>query len=153
MISRKYKNGGKLKLISNIILSICSNILTFIIMGFIMILTSYYNTLNIVIIEMTHSKQQLKLFNKYCQSMRRKFFIYYFIQFIFLIFVIYYITLFCVIYHNSQKTIYKNYIIGLLISFIYSFFFVLIITVFRVIALKKKKKNLYYASQFLYIKV
>ena len=130
MISRKYKNGGKLKLISNIILSICSNILTFIIMGFIMILTSYYNTLNIVIIEMTHSKQQLKLFNKYCQSMRRKFFIYYFIQFIFLIFVIYYITLFCAIYHNSQKTIYKNYIVGLLISFIYSFFFVLIITVF-----------------------
>ena len=153
MISRKYKNGGKLKLISRITLSICSNILTFIIMGFIMILTSYYNTLNLVIIEMTHSKQKLKLFNKYCQSMKRKFYIYFFIQFIFLIFIIYYITLFFAIYHNSQKTIYKNYIVGLCISFIYSFFFIFIITIFRVIALKKRKRNLYYASQFLYIKV
>ena len=152
MISRKYKNGGKIELYSRITLSIGSNVLTLIIMGFIMIFTSYYNTLNLVIIEMTHSKQKLKLFNKYCQSMKRKFFVYFFIEFIFLIFVFYYVTLFCAIYHHSQVTIYKNYIVGLCMSFIYSFFFILIIAIFRVVALKTRKKNLYYVSQFLYIK-
>ena len=60
----------------------------------------------------------------------------------------YNMTIFCIIYNQSQISIMINYIYGVLESLAISFGLASIITILRYISIKNKWINIYRASQF-----
>ena len=80
-----------------------------------------------------------------------KFVCFYIITILLLILFWYYISCFSIVYKNTQKHLFINSLIGILISFIYSFIFCLIPGIFRIPSLKAPEKNLYKISQIIQI--
>ena len=64
------------------------------------------------------------------------------------IFYVYYFSIFCSVYINTQSHLFKDTITSFAMSMLYPFFFALIPTVFRIIGLKKKKKTLFKIGKF-----
>ena len=79
------------------------------------------------------------LFNK----ITNKFLSYFIISFILLLFFLYYLTMFCSIYRNTQIHLIKDTLISFGLNLLYPFFIYLIPGVFRTIAPKNKSKYLY----------
>ena len=78
-----------------------------------------------------------------------KFVCFYIITFLLLILFWYYISCFSVVYKNTQKHLFINSLIGLLILFIYPFIFCLIPGIFRIPSLKVPGKYLYKISKII----
>ena len=91
---------------------------------------------------------------KRAKSLRRilaiKFFFYFFISFLFLLFFWYYISIFCVIYRNTQIHLLKDTLMSLGLSLLAPFVIYLIPGIFRIPSLKsRKRKCLYGCSKIL----
>jgi len=80
-----------------------------------------------------------------------KFVCFYIITFLFLILFWYYISCFSIVYKNTQKHLFINSLIGLLISFIYPFIFCLLPGIFRIPSLKSPGKYIYKISKIIQI--
>ena len=78
-----------------------------------------------------------------------KFIFYFLISFIFLLFFWYYISLFCIIYKNTQIHLLKDTLISLCLSLFTPFIIYLVPGIFRIPALYKKRKCLYNLSKIL----
>ena len=74
--------------------------------------------------------------------------IYFILENILMLFFIYYLNIFCALYHQSQKALIKNYIIGNFNSLLYSMF-AFIITIFRLISLYYHKLKFFLISKYL----
>ena len=88
------------------------------------------------------------------RNIKIKFILYFIISFIFLIFFWYYISMFCVIYRNTQIYLIKDTLISFGISFISPFGIYLLPGIFRLLALSNPQSNrncLYTFSKFLQI--
>ena len=66
--------------------------------------------------------------------------------------MLYYLTIFCIVYHRTQASILVNYLYGVLESLAISFGIAIIISVTRILALKYKSRSLYNASKYIYDK-
>jgi hypothetical protein len=75
--------------------------------------------------------------------------IYFILENILMLFFIYYLNIFCALYHQSQKALIKNYLIGNLNSLLYSIGFAFIITIFRLISLYYHKLKFFLISKYL----
>ena len=89
-------------------------------------------------------------FLKFLRTLNIKFALFFVITFCMLIIFLYYVTIFCGVYANSQIHLFDDSIISFGTSFLYEFGIYLIPGIFRMIALRTKDKScLYGFSQFL----
>ena len=94
-----------------------------------------------------HMKQKHLL-----KKLRIKFLLYFIISTIFLLFLWYYISMFCAVYVNTQIHLIQDTLISFGLSIIYPFGIYLLPGIFRIPSLtnkKKQKKTLYIISKFL----
>ena len=150
-ISEKYNNGN-LKFITSILLSLMSNIVSSIITYYVVGLVEYTELLEMImnhIVDKTFYFLNIVKFKKYLSI---KLSIFYSLQTLLNLCMCYYLTIFCIIYHQTQGSIMINYLTGiaqsLVISLILSFF----TSFLRYASIKNKLKSLYNTSKYLYEK-
>ena len=149
VISQKYYNSGELLLITSNMLSISSNIISYIILLFAEKLIDQNLIFEKINKEIKNKYKYYKIFLKISWFLKLKILIFYFILFFIGLFCTYYLFIFCSIYKNIQKNLTINYIIGTLWSFGFSIFICIFVTITRKISIKKRIKKLYLISQFI----
>ena len=149
VISSKYKNGGELKFWESWILSVLSNIfgkiLTFGASNF----TNYNENLEIFVKEIKIKSKCYKYCSLILNKARKNIRIYFILQNILLLLYVYYLTIFCALYKQSQKALFKNYILGALNSILYSLIFAFVITIFRFLSLYYQQIHFFLVSKYL----
>ena len=151
-ISEKYKNG-ELKLITSILLSSMSNILAYFISYYICELINFAELLEMIIKYVVKKKFYLINIIKFKKYLKLKLAVFYLLEFIYIISMCYYLTIFCIVYSETQLSFLMNYVIGIIDSLIFSLVFSIIISFIRYVSLKFKLKQLYNISKYLYEKV
>ena len=149
-VSEKYHNNGSLTMVTSLSLSFLSNILSNIIVFIISKLTNFSEILDILIKDVREKEIYNWNIVRIKKYIRIKLFIFYSIQFISLICMIYYLFVFCAVYHNSQISIGLNYFYGILESFAISLVLAFNTTILRYISLKFKLSRLYNISKYCY---
>ena len=106
---------------------------------------------NDAIIEFKQSKNNkiMKKAEKLVKTLNIKFIFYFIISTLFLVFFWYYISMFGVIYRNTQMHLLKDNLMSFGLSLIFPFAIYLFPGFLRICALSKKKKYLYNVSKFL----
>ena len=150
-ISEKYKNG-ELKLITSILLSTMSNIFTYFLSYFICELLNFAELLEMIIKFVVKKNLYLMSIIKFKKYLKLKLSVFYSIEFIYIICICYYLTIFCIVYSKTQLSFLMNYIIGIIDSLLFSFVFSFITSFFRYVSLKFKFKQLYNVSKYLFEK-
>ena len=95
-----------------------------------------FNSLNKALTEVKTLIKRLKI----------KFFLFYMISLVLMLFFWYFLSTFCSVYENTQIILFKDSAISLLISLIYPFFLYLIPAALRIISLRSQKMD----QRFLY---
>ena len=144
-----YESKGQFDLISQLPIIVYSYIIT-------MVLNAPLNYLALSNDSILNFKQIKSKNNiiKRAKSMKRilaiKFFFYFLVSFLFLIFFWYYVSMFCVIYKNTQIHLLKDTLMSLGLSLLAPFIIYLIPGFFRIPSLNgSKKKCLYSFSKIL----
>ena len=151
-ISEKY-NNGHLKLLTSIILSLFSNIFANIITYYIEMLLNFSELLEIIIKNTAKKGYYLIYINKFKKYLFMKLISFYIIENLLYLGMCYYLSIFCIIYNNTQISFLTNYIIGMIQSLLFSLFLSMIIAFLRKISLIKKIKMLYNTSKYLFEKL
>ena len=150
ILSRKYKSGNnQLNFMTSESLSIISDILGNIFCFYMDNLINFSYALELLKNEAKSNIKLIKVFKRFEKLIRIRLFIYFSLQFLFMLCFIYYLVIFCTLYKYSQKALFKNYLMGLLTHLIYSLFISFIISILRFISLKYNNKRLFLISQFL----
>ena len=149
VVSEKYHNDGRLKILTSLSLSIASNIISSIITFYMKKLGEYSDFLEILIRDVTNVKYYYINIIRFIKYFKLKLSIFYLIQFMMYILMTYYITIFCIVYSKTQFSFMKNYFLGVIESFAISLELSLIITIMRFIGLKYKSIKMYRTSQYL----
>ena len=149
VVSEKYHNEGSLEIFTSLSLSFASNIISSIITYFFQKLGDYSDLLEIMIRDITIKRYYYINMIKFRKYQKIRLFFFYIFQFLLCILLIYYITIFCIIYSKSQISIMINYIYGILESLSISFGISLIITIMRYLSIKNNWKAIYRTSQYL----
>ncbi len=147
-ISQKYHCNGQLEFVTSIIMSLLSNIFTFIIISLIQYLTNFPTIVEIKIKEIKNIKEYLSIIVKLFRVMKRKFAFLLIIEIILGLFMVYYISIFSIINSKSINSFLLNYLIAELESLICSFGLNLIIKIIRKISLSCKSKRMYIISLY-----
>ena len=148
--SEKYHNNGQLSIITSLSLSIISNIASSILVFIISKLTNYEDLIESILANVLNEKNFVYNLERLLKYTKIRLGFYYFLQLLFIFFMTYYLFIFCTIYHQSQRSIMVNYIIGNCISLATSVGLTTIITILRVISIKYKFFHLYNTSRYLY---
>ena len=148
-VSEKYHNGG-LEKTTVILVSLLSNTITSFLIYVISKLTTYYESLDLIINEVIVKLNYLR--NTFVFIKRTKIFlgIFFAIQLILNILMSYYIIIFCVVYHNTQVSVMTNYFVGAVESSFLSLAYSMVFSSLRYLSLKIKSKYLYNTSKYLY---
>lgn len=150
-VSEKYKNGN-LKFITSILLSLMSNIFSSIITYYVVGLVEFTELLEMIMNQIVNKKYYFYNISKFKKYLSIKLAIFYSLQNLLYLFMCYYLTIFCIIYHQTQGSIMTNYIIGIVESLIISFLLSLLTAFLRYASIKNKIKSLYNTSKYLYEK-
>ena len=135
-----YENKGKFDLETQISIIIYSSIIS-IILNTILKLLALSND---AIIEFKQDKSIIDINKRekdLIKKLKIKFILYFILSFAFLLFFWYYISMFCVIYKNTQVHLLKDILISFLLSMLYPFGINLLPGLFRIPALSKHKNN------------
>ena len=152
VVSEKYHNEGHLSMLTSLSLSFISNIIASIIVYIISKLTNYTEFLEIIISTVKNEKKYYDSIIRFMKYIRIRLGIFYFFQLSSILIMIYYLFIFCTVYHQSQTSITINYIIGALTSLSISFSLSIIITILRSISLNYQLKKIYNISRYIYDK-
>ena len=148
-MEKKYKNNGKLDFFSSFFLSFLSNIISFCIIFLINKLINYSIVFEIMYHEVKTSKSFFKLLIQIIPLIKKRLIIYIIINIIISIFCCYYLTIFCIIYKNSQYSLFINYLTGNITSLLIAIILSIIISLLRKISIYKYNKKLFYISIYL----
>ena len=135
-----YESKGKYKIEEQIPIIVCSSIISGILNVFLKLLALS----NDAIINFKNDKTKInvnKRENDLKNKLNIKFVLYFLISFLLLSFFWYYISMFCVIYKNTQIHLLKDTIISFTLSMLYPFGIYLIPGIFRISALSNKKNK------------
>ena len=149
VISQKYFNNGELLLITTNMLSIASNVISYIILLFTEKLINQNLIFEKINKEIKSDYNYLKIFIKISCFLKLKIIVFYFTLFNIGLFCTYYLFIFCAIYKKIQKDLTTNYIVGTLWSFGFTVFTCLVVTITRKIAIKKRIKKLFIISKYI----
>jgi len=150
VVSEKYHNDGNLSLLTSLSLSFISNIISSIGVYIIAKLTNYTELLEIIISTVKKKKKYFDNIIRFMKYIKIRLGIFYFLQIIFILLMIYYLFVFCAVYHQSQISITINYIVGALTSLAISTALSIIISILRVISLNYQLQRVYNISRYIY---
>jgi len=150
VVSEKYHNDGNLSLLTSLSLSFISNIISSIGVYIIAKLTNYTELLEIIISTVKKKKKYFDNIIRFMKYIKIRLGIFYFLQIIFILLMIYYLFVFCAVYHQSQISITINYIVGALTSLAISTALSIIISILRVISLNCQLQRVYNISRYIY---
>ena len=128
---------------------------SYIISALLNIPINFFSLSNSSIINLKQNKSEINIMKrtKYLEKkLKAKFILFFIISFLFLSFFWYYISIFCVIYKNTQIHLLKDTLMSFGLSLVFPFIINIIPGFFRTIALsncKNKRECLYKFSQFL----
>ena len=128
-LSSRYKNGS-LSFLQDMLRSIPSNIISFIVGQICKNLVSYVAMIDVLLVESKTEDRNL-LMQKLYAKLKRKFFFFHLLIFTVVSFSLYYLTLFCIIYKCSQMSWFIGCIYSILISIIINISVCLTIAVIR----------------------
>ena len=149
IMSKKYNNQNKLNFWTSGLLAIIANIFGNIISWFITKLSEYSSSLELIKKEVNNNNKILFTYSKMYKIIKIRLLIYFIIQFIITLICVYYLIIFCSLYHYSQRALFKNYLLGLLLSLLYIKVITFIIALLRYISLKCKHIKIFLISQYL----
>jgi hypothetical protein len=149
IISQKYYNNGKLKILTSNLLSIFSIIISNIILYFARVLINNYEIFNIIVREIKNKNDYYRVFIKISCILRLKIAVFFLLVIIIEMISMYYLFIFCAIYKKLQKNLFINYIIGSCWQFAYIIAISFLIAFLRKIGLSKKVKRLFIISRFI----
>ena len=150
-ISEEYHNGT-LKFITSLYLSLASNIVSSIISYYTISLVEFSELLELIINNVYRRRYYYLNIIKFKKYLIIKLTFFYIIQILFNTCMCYYLTIFCVVYHQTQKNVILNYILGIIESLSFSLGLSIIIAFLRFISIKMKNKTLYNTSKYLFEK-
>ena len=142
-----YKSKGQFDLEEQLPIIIYSNIISYILNNIL----NYFALSNDAIISFKQSKIKNNIkrrVRKLINYLDIKFILYYIISFLFLLFFWYYISMFCVIYKNTQIHLLKDVLISFGLSLLFPFVIYLLPGFLRIPALSSKKKKRQYLYNF-----
>lgn len=149
VISERYHNGGSMDSTTSLILSILSEIIAYLFNIVFRKLTFYSPVLDILSEKYSlASKYEIKC-HKCIQTIKVKMFIFYITNFIIVVFIWYYLSIFCAVFSSSQINWFIDGVVGNLIQFVAMILIVVSITAFRYIALNCYSQKLYHTSLYL----
>ena len=128
---------------------------SYVISSVINIPINFFSLTNDAIINFKQNKSNINIMKRAKnleQKLKTKFILYLVISFLFLLFFWYYLSIFCVIYKNTQIHLLKDTLMIFGLSLVFPFIINLIPGIFRRVALsnrKSKRKCLYNFSKFL----
>ena len=152
VVSEKYHNNGELEFFTSLSLSFMSNIFSSIIVYIIAKLTQFSEFLDLIKNDVLEKGHYLMNIIRFKRITKLKMISFFFIQIAFIVFMVYYLTIFCIVYHKTQASILVNYLYGVLESLAISLGISIIISIFRILALKYKSRYFYNASKYIYDK-
>ena len=150
VVSEKYHNDGKLEFVTSFILSLMSNIFSAIIVYIIGKLTEFFDILGIIIRDVSDINHYYENIKKFKKIMAIKLTIFFIIQYIMIIFMVYYLSVFCIVFSKSQTSILLNYLYGVIESLAISLGIALVITIIRYCGVKCKLESFYNSSKYFY---
>jgi hypothetical protein len=150
-ISEKYNNGN-LKFITSILLSLMSNIVSSIITYYVVGLVEYTELLEMIMNQIVDKKFYFLNIVKFKKYLTIKLAIFYSLQTLLSLCMCYYLTIFCIIYHQTQGSIMINYLTGIAQSLIISLVLSLFTSFLRYASIKNRIKYLYNTSKYLFEK-
>ena len=142
-ISNAYHNNGVLDFVSGLPKSIYSFIATLITTNLLRMLSTSKNELLRLIIEKLKYKSYISLIQIKLAKLRTKLIIYFIIVFLFSIIFLYYVSVFCAVYRNSQKYWFLGCLESFGIDSSLSIIICIFLAIFRYISIKKHIKYLY----------
>jgi hypothetical protein len=150
ILTEKYKSGNnQLSFITNECLSIISDLVGSLFCNYMFKLINYSYALELIKKEVKNNKEIVNVYKEFEKIITFRLFIYFILQFLFMIGFMYYIIIFCTLYKYSQSALFKSYIIGLITHIIYSFVISIVISILRYISLRCSSKKVFLFSQFL----
>ena len=149
VISQKYHNNGSLSFTTTFLLTVISNILSYIVSSILGRLTNFPMVLELMIDNAKNKKHFFMKSRRLICIIKIKLYIYYVMLFIILIFCLYYNDVFCGVYSGSQRNWFMNSITSVGISLISSLGLCIIISVTRYIGIKCKSEKMYNFSLYL----
>ena len=150
IISQRYHNGGELNYSTTIMLTVLSNVLSYIISMIPAKLTNFSNCLEIYTKEGTKNDlKYLRKLNSIMNIIKIKLYIFfgyvYFLQLVYL----YFLCAFCSVYHGSQLSWFKDGFISIGIPCLTAIGMSIIVAIIRYIGLKCKSKMIFNFSLYL----
>jgi hypothetical protein len=148
IVSHKRHNNGKLDTIIVLLLSAFANILSSIIGYYLELLIGFEER----IIDIKEIKKEiifLRVFKMIMREMIIRVIIFFIFEILIIIFCTYYLFIFFTIYHKSQMSLLKNYLISLIESWALNILIAIFIVLFRKMGIYFKNKYIYNISKYL----
>ena len=134
-VSQKYHCNGNLEFITSFIISLLSNIFSFILFYFINYLSNFSDIIDMIIREIKRTKEYLSVIIKLFRIMKIKFYFLLILEIILGLFMVYYLFVFSVINSKSINSFLLNYLYSQIESLFYSFCINMVIAFIRRISL------------------
>lgn len=148
VISQKFHNG-EVRFITTLILSILSNILTYILSYFVVKCSTFAYVFEDIKNEIKDQNNYVALCAKVFKEVCFRLKIFFIIEFVILLFCLYYVTIFCSIYKESQTNWFDDCLTSIGTSLVYSIGMALFISALRYISLKGNFRKIYNISRSL----
>ena len=148
VVSDNYHNEGNMSFLTSMLLSILSNLISAIISFIFVYLSKYALYFEAVDEEKLNDVDYILICSKILHYMKRKLTLYFIISFLFIVVFWYYVTVFCIIYHNNQVNWIIDCITGIVMSLLYTLGIATLVSTIRCIALQTNSANLYNISNY-----
>ena len=149
VVSDNYHNEGNMSFLTSMLLSILSNLISAIISFIFVYLSKYALYFEAVDEEKLNDVDYIVICSKILHYMKRKLTVYFIISFLFILAFWYYVTLFCIIYHNNQVNWIIDCITGIVMSLLYTLGISTLVSTIRLISLQTNSVFLYNISNYL----
>ena len=98
--------------------------------------------------EKLKEEEYMKICSKVLHCMKKKLLMYFIVSFILIVSFWYYVTLFCIVYHNNQVNWIVDCVTGISMSLLYTLGLAFVISTIRCIGLYTNSSNLYNISNY-----
>ena len=137
-------------MLTSLTLSIISNIVSSLIVFIISKLADYVEIIEAILKNVKYIKNYLMNILRLVKYIKIKLGIFFCFELILTILMMYYLFIFCTVYHQSQGSIFANYFIGIGISLATSFGLSILISLIRFLSIKYQNLRLFHFSKYLY---
>jgi len=150
IVSQKYHNNGNIQFITSLIVSCMANIISSFISYIVGKLVDYEDIFENILKEILEKEKYYITFRKFKKFLAIKLTLYFILQTIANVFMLYYLVIFCTIYQKTQVNIIFNYFIGVCESIFLSLGIALLSALMRIYSLKYRWPYIYYISKHLF---